>query len=501
MFILNSQQLREADIFTIQQVPVSSIQLMERAAIRCSSAFLRDFVTCNSLTVVCGHGNNGGDGLAIARLLSRFIRVSVIILDELPLSPDAQVNLLRLQKETSVPVYSLGKDLALPPDIYPDIWMDALLGYGLNRPPSELYSSVIHKMNASGIPIVSVDIPSGLPCDTPPQQSSAIVRALVTYSFQYPKLNFFFADYAEYTGKVRILNIGLLPHFTPSTPVRYSASDPSEMKALLHSRAKFSHKGNYGHALIIAGSAGFGGAANLCIKSAIVSGCGLCTAHIPSKLQNTVHTSVPEAMVLADSDSDSCGDLLFVKKTFTAIGAGPGLGISQRTKGMLKLLIQEQPCPLVLDADALNILSEQKTWLSYLPTETILTPHPGEFDRLTRKHQTSRERWESLSDFSIRYKVWVVLKGAYTCISGPSGHMYFNTTGNPGMATGGSGDVLTGLLTGLLASGYSAADACRLGVYLHGLAGDLAASVLGEDSLKATDIISYIGAAFQQLHK
>lgn len=499
MYILNPQQLREADAFTIRETPISSLDLMERASVRWTAAFLRDFGNCRSAVVLCGHGNNGGDGLAIARLLSRFLSVAVVLAAESPLSEDACANLRRLQEETQVPVHTLTGDTPFPANLRPDVWIDALLGYGLNRPASGMYAALIQRMNASGIPVASVDVPSGLPCETVPESGSAIVKATVTYTFQYPKLNFFFAESAEYTGKVCILDIGLLPQFRPSGSVQYAASDSSEMRAILHPRPVFSHKGSYGHALLIAGSQGFGGAALLSLKGMLASGCGLSTVHVPSSLQTAVHTALPEAMVLSDSQPDSCGDLHFMKKAFTAAGVGPGLGMSQRTAGMLKVLIQENPCPLVLDADALNILSENKTWLSYLPAGTILTPHPGEFDRLTRKHLTARERWESLSDFSVRYAVWVVLKGAYTCISGPSGEMYFNTTGNPGMATGGSGDVLTGLLTGLRASGYSASDTCRLGVYLHGLAGDIAASVAGQEAMTAGDIAGSIGQAFQHL--
>lgn len=499
--IFSSEQVRKADAYTIQNEPVSSIDLMERAAI---ASF--DWMTTNQdltekrVLIFCGPGNNGGDGLAIARMLhKKQVEVSVFIPGEpVKKSEDFSVNLQRL-KECGVETQSFDAfDLNQLTDN--EIIVDALFGSGLSKPLEGIYKELVNQINTSKCITIAIDIPSGLLADKPidPVKES-IIRADYTLSFQFPKLAFLLPENEYFAGNWQVLPIGLHPDFIHSEPCRAYLIEFADVKGILKPRSRFSHKGTFGHALLIGGSKGKIGATVLMGKSCLRSGAGLVTVHLPACGYTVIQTAVPEVMVSVDVDENECTQLPHLD-SFSAIADGPGMGTGKNSANMLKHLIQQANIPLLLDADALNILSDNPTWLAFLPKGTVMTPHPGEFARLAGKTSNSFDRLEILRAFCIKYSLNIVLKGAYTVVCSPLGNCYFNPTGNPGMATGGSGDVLTGILTGLLAQGYNATESCILGVYLHGLAGDLAAENTGYEALVARDIIENLGKAFRELY-
>jgi NAD(P)H-hydrate epimerase len=327
-----------------------------------------------------------------------------------------------------------------------------------------------------------------------------IICADITLTFEFPKLSFLFPESEKYIGKFDILPIGLHLTYIENTQTKNYFLTSSFIKPLLKKRKLFSHKGNFGHALLISGSKGKMGASVLASQACLRSGAGLITTHIPAIGYNVIQTAFPECMASIDNKEEYITNLpdLF---PYSAVAAGPGIGKDIQTQNVVKLLIQNAICPILLDADALNILGENKTWLGFLPPESILTPHPKEFDNIAGSSGNSFERWQLQSKVSIKYNVFIVLKGHYTSITCPDGNCYFNSTGNPGMATAGSGDVLTGIILGLLAQGYSSKNACIIGVYLHGLAGDIAAEHTGYEALIASDIINKLGMALGKLRK
>ena len=359
---------------------------------------------------------------------------------------------------------------------------------------------MVEYINKSSCIKIAIDIPSGLFAARPIDPSkNSVVKADYTLSFQFPKLSFLFPENEYSTGDWQVLPIGLHPEFIMSEPCRNYLVEFADVKGILKPRSRFSHKGTFGHTLLVGGSKGKIGASVLMGKSCLHSGAGLVTVHLPGCGYQVIQTAVPEIMVSVDRDENECSQLPHLDP-YSAIAAGPGLGTGKSAVAMLKLLIQQVHVPLLLDADALNILSDNPTWLAFLPKGTVLTPHPGEFARLAGKTSDSFDRLEILRSFCIKYSLNVVLKGAFTVICSPIGNCYFNPTGNPGMATGGSGDVLTGLITGLLAQGYNPTEACILGVYIHGLAGDIAAEQTGYEALVAGDITANLGNAFKELY-
>jgi ADP-dependent NAD(P)H-hydrate dehydratase / NAD(P)H-hydrate epimerase len=499
--IFSSEQVRKADAYTIKNEPVSSVDLMERAAGACVE-WMKNFgnLSNKSILIFCGPGNNGGDGLAIARMLQvQNIPVTVYIPDEsLKKSEDFSVNLKR--------AHDCKVDIRLNHTFNPDlvsentIIIDALFGSGLSKPLEGKFNGLVEMINKCKCITIAIDIPSGLYADIPVDLiKETIVKADYTLSFQFPKLSFLFPENEIIAGNWQVLPIGLHPDFISSEPCRNYLVEFNDVKGILKPRLRFSHKGTFGNALLIGGSKGKIGASVLMGNSCIHSGAGLVTAHIPNCGYLIVQTAIPEIMVSVDEDENECTQFPRLDP-YSAIAVGPGLGTGKSTANMLKHLIQQAKVPLLLDADALNILSDNPTWLAFLPKCTILTPHPGEFARLAGKTSNSFDRLEILRLFCIRYSLNIVLKGAYTVICSPLGNCYFNPTGNQGMATGGSGDVLTGIVAGLLAQGYNATEACILGVYIHGLSGDLAAKEIGYEALIAGDIIRNLGKGFMELY-
>jgi NAD(P)H-hydrate epimerase len=494
--ILNAEQIRQADAYTITHEPITSMVLMERAANAFMKWFLKFAEVSNRIAVVCGTGNNGGDGLAIARLLADYnYEVSVFVVrGSTAASPDFTANWKRLS--SSVKIFEIQDAMGnLSFDEY-DILIDAIFGTGLSRPVSGIYQQVIEKINEAKAIRVAVDTPSGLLADAP--SKGTIVKAQYTISFQVPKLAFLLPENFQFTGQWSTVRIGLDKQFIAQAPSQYFFLEKKDAIALVKPRNKFDHKGVYGKALLIAGSRGMMGAAVLSARAAMRSGLGLLTTHVPACGYEIVQTAVPESMVSVDK-ADNFFSTLPSLDGYDAIGIGPGLGRREEAKKALRELLQQTKVPMVLDADALNLMTADKELLLLLPANSILTPHPKEFQRLAGTWKNDFERLTLQQQFAVRTKCILVLKGAYTSIAIPSGEVYFNSTGNPGMATGGSGDVLTGILTGLLAQGYSSKEAAVLGVYLHGMAGDLAAKATSQYGLIASDIIDFISSAYHEL--
>lgn len=502
MKILSASQQREADAYTIAHEPIPSIRLMERAAQACVQRMLdKDRPLWSGrpeIHVVCGMGNNGGDGLAIARMLAaRKYKIQVwLIRHAEKASADFKQNEKRLKSIKSVKVKWVHSASELPSALVEGaVVIDALFGSGLNRPAEALAASAIQWMNRSGRKVISVDLPSGLSADSPIAPGTPVVQASHTLTFQSPKLSFLLPSSGNFAGNFSILDIGLHPDYISGVPCRNHFLLRKEVALMKRHRSGFSHKGSYGHALMVAGSLGMMGAAVLSSRSCLTAGAGLVTARIPRCGYTVLQTANPEVMVEVDESETMLSGKIDTSR-YDAIGIGPGLGTAEETARSFKLLIQEYKRPMVIDADAINILAENKTWLAFLPPNSVLTPHPGEFRRLAGEWENDLQRLELQREMAQRFGVYIVLKGAHSSIACPDGTVYFNSTGNPGMATAGSGDVLTGMLTGLLAQGYDPKEASLLGVYLHGLAGDLAREEHGEEAMIARNIIENIGKAY-----
>jgi len=496
MKILSAEQIRALDKYTIGHEPISSVDLMERAATKFMEALANDISQETAVYVFCGMGNNGGDGLAIARLLLdagyKSVRVFVVK-HSAKASEDFLMNEGRLAK--LLPVQYIDSETQIPVVDKEAVVIDAIFGSGLSRPADGIAAAVIAAINNSGASVYSVDIPSGLYCDKVNETGDTIIQSTSTYTFHAPKLTFLLADNAKYVSRYEVLDIGLSRNYEKDLEVNYEYVDEALVAGWFHKRGKFSHKGTYGHALISAGSYGKMGAAVLSVGAALKSGAGLVSTHIPKCGYNIMQASNPEAMVISDESENELTGMVDYSK-YSAIGIGPGIGKTERTADFVENLMKGYHKPMVIDADALNIISELHYLREHIPTGSVLTPHPGEFKRLMGNWSDDLVKIQKQIDFSKQHRVTIVLKGANTSISTPEGKVFFNSTGNPGMAKGGSGDVLTGVITALLAQGYSAEQAAIIGVFVHGRAGDIAAEVLGQTGMTARDIIQFLPEAF-----
>lgn len=502
--ILSPEQIKLWDEASMKSESVSSLELMERAAITVVEHMLQSpkidlFDT--DIKIFCGTGNNGGDGLAIARLLSEYdIFPTVhIVSSSTKSSPDFEANLKKLKTIKKIKVADYSSDIEITEN---NIVIDAIFGCGLNRNPEGIYKEAIEKINQSGAFIISVDTPSGFFCDLDTEIHTCI-RAHETVTFQIPKLRMIFPESQAFCGDIFIKDIGLDEDFNYKQKSNYKFISRRALSEILKKRANFDHKGSYGHALLIAGSYGKMGAAVLSAKACMRSGAGLLTVAVPKIGYEIIQNAVPEAMAYVIEEYDKYISSFPRIETFKAIGIGPGVDKKPVTKNALRNLLLQKSLPaLVIDADGINLLAEimAEDHSFKIPENTILTPHVKEFERLTGSFKNAIERHKAQVIFSQSHKVYVVLKGANTCISTPSGECFFNSTGNPGMATAGSGDVLTGILTGLLTRGYSHLHACVLGTFLHGLAGDFAANGLSVEAMNAGDLINYLPQAFKNLY-
>ena len=531
MKLFTTKQIAGLDKYTIENEPILDIDLMERASLQITGWLSKRFSTESKMVFFAGPGNNGGDALAIARQLADFdFQCEVYLLDlEKPLKGSPEINWQRLEEQGKVKLSRISSVNDFPEIGENDVVIDGLFGSGLTRPLDGLAAGIVQRINnfrSGHLPtsrrvmtkeknssinhhpnrrremtktVISIDIPSGLMGeDNTGNISENIIQADFTLTFQFPKISFLFAENDKYVGEWEVLPIRLHPDGIAKTHTSFFFTERVDINPIIQKRSKFGHKGIYGHALLIAGSYGKMGAAVLASKACLRSGAGLLTTHVPHLGYSIIQTAVPEAMASVDQH-----DYMFTEfpdlPQFSAVGVGPGIGLKSNTKKAFCELLDKSQVPLVIDADALNVFSENKSWLEKIPANSILTPHPGEFKRLTGESANSFENIQKQIEFSKKYNVIIVLKGAFTSISTPDGRLFFNPTGNPGMATAGSGDVLTGIILGLLAQAIYPVNAALAGVYLHGLAGDLAARQKSQSSLIAGDIIEFLGKAFLSL--
>jgi len=494
-------QIKDIDRLTILNEPISSIELMERAANRLFVWYVNHFGRSKRVVVFAGPGNNGGDGLALARMLSETgysVEVNYVKFTD-KTSEEWQLNFQKVKDNPKINL-NIIQSLDNFPALYEnDVVIDSIFGVGLSKKPEGLPRDVIRKINDSAATTIAIDIPSGLFCeDNSDNDPEAIIKADFTLTFQFPKLAFMFAENASYVGRWEIIPIGLSEEAIRKTQTQYYFTEADDILPLLRKRKTFDHKGDYGHGLLVAGSKGKIGAATLAAKAALRSGLGLLTAHLPLCGLNIMQTALPEAMVSCDN-ADDFVTCINPKTLFDAAALGPGLGVESLTGLAVYDFLTNFKGAVVLDADALNILSLNKNWFSVFRKNMVITPHPKEFDRLAGNSETGYQRYKKQIEFAKRHKCIVVLKGAFTSVAMPDGRVMFNSVGNPGMATAGSGDVLTGIILSLLAQGYSAENAAVTGVFLHGLAGDIAAEKNCCESLIASDIISNIASAYNRI--
>ena len=501
MKFFNARQIYAADKFTIEKQQISSNDLMERAAIQIFNwLHLRMQGAQVKIHLFCGIGNNGGDGMALARHLKEHgynIEVNVVNYSD-KRSKDFLINLDRLKDRKIWPNF-LERDCEFAEIGRDDIIVDAIFGIGLNRTPDPWVAKLIQHLNSSEAFILSIDIPSGVFMDKAIEDINTVVKANHVLSFQVPKLIFFLPGTGVFSNQWEVLDIGLDQEYLTSTETEFELIGKNEVLPIYIPREKFSHKGTFGHSLIIGGSYGKIGAVSLAAKACLITGSGLVTAYVPSCGYLPIQASLPEVMVITDNNEGHIGAIMFDIKP-TVIGIGVGMGMAAETADALSKFLEENDLPMVIDADGLNLLSKHKKLLKKLAPKTILTPHPKELARLIGSWQDDFDKLKKAKAFSKKHDVILVIKGAHT-ITIYDNHGYVNATGNPGMATAGSGDALTGIITGLLAQGYEPLDATIFGVYLHGRAGDIAVEQTGYQALTATKIIDAIGMAFIDLFK
>jgi ADP-dependent NAD(P)H-hydrate dehydratase / NAD(P)H-hydrate epimerase len=491
MKLLSPQQIHDWDAYTISNEPVASIDLMERAAQACTDYIFQQELFTRPFKIFCGKGNNGGDGLAIARqLINQGAAVSVYIIEFGAVgTEDFQTNLQRLH-ELTMQIHFIQSEEFFPSIQPDDIVVDALYGSGLNRPLKDLSAALVAHINQNKSFVIAVDVPSGMYIDKS-SKDNAVIKATVTLTFQCLKLCFLVAENDTYCGKVYVLDIGLLPQFLETLSSSFQLVEPSIIRQIYKPRKPFSHKGNFGHALIIAGNKGKMGAALMATHACLRTGAGLTSVNVPEDFLNAVHAYLPEAMCQVREEG-----LNFEK--INAAGIGPGLGTEREAEDLVHQTLLQFEQAIVIDADALNIISDHKSWVKQIQEDSILTPHPKEFERLFGKAENDFERISMSVQQSAENNFIIILKGRYTLIA-KNGEAFFNTTGNPGLAKGGSGDILTGIITSLLAQKYEPLHAALLGVYIHGLAADLALEQQSAESMTATDVLKYLGPAFSSL--
>lgn len=493
MKILAPEQLKRVDKRTILEEKIESVALMERASKAFVDIFKTHFVRSIPVLVLCGPGNNGGDGWCIARRLSDD-GYAVKVYASNSSSEDNRNQKKKFTQNFKDQYGTLANLISLENSSEDVIVIDALFGYGLDRPLEGEYKKVVEWSHTLSCPRVSVDIPSGL------HAQKGIIgpcfQASLTLTFQTPKRCFFDQSVTHLVGKWQVLDIGLSEKAIVQEDVSEYSLDQFEVKKMWQGRSKFSHKGDYGRALIIAGSSGMMGAAILASRACLRSGIGLMHVHVPDSYAEMMHLGLPEGMISEDkSDLHFTG--IDVDRSYDVIAVGPGLGRAGATSQALISLLKKIDCKYILDADALNIIAQEDDLENLLPPQGILTPHPGEFDRLFGAHEDRESRLQTQIEMSEKLGITIILKGRYTSISFPDGSMYYNTTGNAGLAKGGSGDVLTGIMAGLVGRMKNLKHGALTACYLHGYSADLAREELGMEAMLPSDVIRHLGNAFK----
>lgn len=503
MKIFTSAQIHELDRYTIEHEPIKSVDLMERAAKAITRAVAEEWTTHTPVVVFAGPGNNGGDALAVARLLTNEgykVRTYLFNITN-HLSDDCVTNRQRLLDGRHAKDFTEITAKFDPPELMADtLVIDGLFGSGLNKPLAGGFASLVKYINQSPAKVVSIDVPSGMMSEDNTYNVRAnIIHATLTLTLHEKKLAFLFGDAQQFIGRLKVLDIRLSQEYIQKTEAQYYVLEESDVRSRLLHRDDFAHKGNMGNALIVAGSYGMSGAAILATRACLRSGAGKVTVHTPKKNYGVMQISVPEAVLHMDHEETAFTEAVDTDG-FDALGIGPGLGCQETTAIAMIAQIRRAQCPIVADADALNILASHRAWMQQLPKGIIMTPHPKELDRLTGSPANADfERLHRTRELAQSLQAYIILKGHNSALCLPDGQVVFNPTGNSGMATAGSGDVLTGIITALLARGYHQQNACIVGMYLHGLAGDIAVKTLGKESLTASDIIDYLPHAFKHL--
>lgn len=496
--IFSSGQIKSIDRYTIEYEPIDSIDLMERAAYRCFQLLTKKVNRSQKIHLFCGIGNNGGDGLALARFFNQhgYIAESYLIGNPENLSNNTRMNLERFTNDYNQHLYYIDSENSFPCIDNEDIVIDCILGSGLNKPINGLIKELVKYLNQSIAYKIAIDIPSGMFADRINNIDEEAFQANETLTLHAQYLSMMFSESEKYTGEINVVDIGLHPKIIQEIPCQHFIIEKKDI--IIKKRKQFSHKGYYGHALIVAGSKGMCGAVYLTSKSCLKSGAGLVTAHVPAFCSIPLQTNLPELMLSIDPSEEFIQDVPDITK-YQAIAIGPGLRNGEHSYKLLRKLFDQAEVPMVIDADGLNTLAANPNLFEQIPSNTILTPHPGEFDRLAGISINSLERLEKARNLASKFNVIIVLKGANTCTVLPNGSCFFNPTGNAGMSTAGSGDVLTGIITSFLAQGYTQKEAAIFGVFVHGLAGDIAFQKLGMESMISTDIIENLNTVFQEL--
>jgi ADP-dependent NAD(P)H-hydrate dehydratase / NAD(P)H-hydrate epimerase len=527
MKLFTTRQIAEIDRYTIENEPISDIDLMERAAIAITDRLITMTGRQQKLVFLAGPGNNGGDALAVARLISEAGYPCEVYLPELGNSgsPSQQINLQKLKEQAKAKIFTISGEKDFPRPEPGTLVIDGLFGSGLTRPLGGLAAALVRHINGisdfgctisdlkagksagkseivhpkSEIKVISIDLPSGLMGeDNSANIPDHIIRANATITLQFPKLSLLFPENGQYAGKVFIEDIGLHPDAIARIDSPFNRTERETVYPWFVPRSRVAHKGDFGHALLIAGSYGKMGAALLASQACLRTGAGLVTVHLPECGYTIQQTYMPEIMCSIDPGRHFVMDIPPLNP-YNAMGIGPGLGTRVETQKAISVFLARAKVPMVWDADALNCLALNPLWLENLPDGTILTPHPGEFKRLFGETTNSWQRLALQREMSQKYGIIIVLKGANTTVSLPDGKVWFNSSGNPGMATAGSGDVLSGIILGLLAQGFPPECAAIAGVFIHGEAGDFAAGHYSEPAMTASDITAYLPLVFKRI--
>ncbi len=500
MKIFNTENIRKIDRITIEEEGVSSQELIRRVAEGVAGEIIGRWSPSTPVVIFAGSGNNGADALVVGRLLLEagfYPRILLFNFKGNSLSRDCDIAKRELLSTGYNGLMEI-IDRAELPSLTPDhLVIDGLFGSGLRDPLEGGFMMLARNISESGATVISIDVPSGMFGEWNARVIGRnVVHATLTMAIQFPRLSFFLGDNAELVGKWKVIDIGLSNRAIMETPTKYFYVERDEVRAVLKPRKPFSSKSDYGHALLFAGCYGMAGAAVMAARGALRSGVGKLTVHSARAAFPVIQSQVPEALFSADRHENVISDMS-ARFNCSAIGVGPGIGTNDATRGAFETLVKSYKRPLVIDADALNAIAKNQTILDHIAPGSILTPHAGEFDRIT---QTSGEgRLLKAVEVSHRYKLLIVLKGRYTATVRPDGKVFFNSSGTPAMATAGSGDVLTGIITSLLAQGYKPETASVAGVYIHGLAGEMAAETQGEYGTTAMDIASCVGRAVKAI--
>jgi hydroxyethylthiazole kinase-like uncharacterized protein yjeF len=501
MKIFSAKQLGEADVASMKMQSISSWELMERASKKAVEAILPLIHQESAhIHIFCGMGNNGGDGLAIAYHLGKLgysVQVYKVAFTN-KTSKDFDINAKRLQKDAHIKLKSVTeanvKSIKFNTN---DVVIDAIFGVGLNRRMPDFVEELVLQINTSDVLCISIDIPSGMFLNQAVPKEANFIQPDVCLTFQLPKLPLFFTETGKYIQNFKILPIGLSQEAIEQIDTDYFFMHKVFIKNIYKKRNRFSHKGTHGHALLVGGQKGMLGSVLLAAKSALRSGVGKLSVMLPSSGQDSLHHFLPEAIAL---ENPSKNFIHFTDtQAYNAVGVGVGIGKSDAALKALKAFLEQVQSPVLIDADALNLIAVNPILLEELPKNSILTPHPGELKRLIGNWKDDFDKLNKIKNFAKEHHCVLVAKEAYTCIC-DGASFYFNSTGNSGMATAGSGDVLSGIITALLAQNYNSLEAAQLGVYIHGLAGDLALQQESHESMIASDLISFLGKAFKELN-